>query len=742
MVAIPDFSSGAMEHWGLITFREAYLLYDPEKSSIQSQQSTADLAAHEMAHMWFGNLVTMEWWDDLWLNEGFATYMKYKGVDEQHPEWNALSKFVTNDLHIAMKLDSFANSHPIVQPVFHPDEITELFDKISYAKGASILRMLEFFIGQENFRNGISNFLKKHKYKNAKTADLWEELSNTSGLQGNRSISSIMKTWTEQMGFPYVTIRKYQNSTTFVAKQERFLKNVQRQKRQAESVHKYIWSIPLSYITNDGKNGIVWIHDDKETEFTIPTQNLEWVKFNVNQTGYYLVNYEPDGWKKLTDLLLTNYEVLTPEDRASLLFDSFFLGQAGIIETDIFLTMTKYLKKETHVIPWKTASDSFSRIIELLENTGIELLLQGYIKDLTHDLYKELGWKILDSSLDSLLQATIISMACYSRNQVCLSDATQNFQNWTRGEKISPNLRSLALKYGIQTTEKESDWNNMWSKYLTEKSPSEKREYLMSLGRTKQAHMISKYLELSLDESIVRSQDFFIALNSMTNNPVERPLVWNFIREKWPILVKRFTLNSRNLGKAVKALCITFTTEKQLKEMQDFFSKYPDAGAGKRGRLQALEAVQNNIYWIKTHSNAVKNWLEIENPAPWYYHRLPLHIIPEHYDLTLYPMLNSDVFNGTVAITVRLTAPSKFFLVHSVKLNISKTEVISEYDGQVVELEDTFEYKENNYLVLKAGRKLPVGKYKLFFEFQGPFILVLEGLYKSSYVNPDTKERR
>ncbi|GFX11182.1 endoplasmic reticulum aminopeptidase 2 [Trichonephila clavipes] len=176
--------------------------------------------------------------------------------------------------------------------------------------------------------------------------------------------------------------------------------------------------------------------------------------------------------------------------------------------------------------------------------------------------------------------------------------------------------------------------------------------------------------------------------------------------------------------------------------MQDFFSKYPDAGAGKRGRLQALEAVQNNIYWIKTHSNAVKDWLEIENPAPWYYHRLPLHIIPEHYDLTLYPMLNSDIFNGTVAITVRLTAPSKFFLVHSVKLNNSKIEVISEYDGQAVELEDIFEYKENNYLVLKAGRKLPVGKYKLYFEFRGPFILVLEGLYKSSYVNPETKERR
>ncbi|GFX11180.1 hypothetical protein TNCV_4424391 [Trichonephila clavipes] len=253
------------------------------------------------------------------------------------------------------------------------------------------------------------------------------------------------------------------------------------------------------------------------------------INYSVHQNHIPQINgFGPRQW-----------HVLTPEDRASLLFDSFFLGQAGIIQTDIFLTMTTYLKKETHVIPWKTASDSFSRLMELLENSGIELLLQGYIKDLTHDLYKKLGWKILDSSLDSLLQTTIISMSCYFRNQVCLSDATQIFQSWTRGEKISPNLRNLVLKYGIQTTGKESDWNYMWSKYLTEKSPSEKREYLMSLGKVKQAHMISKYLEYSLDESKVRSQDFFIALNSMANNPVERPLVWNFIREKWPILVER-----------------------------------------------------------------------------------------------------------------------------------------------------------------------------------------------------------
>ncbi|GBN44911.1 Glutamyl aminopeptidase [Araneus ventricosus] len=217
---------------------------------------------------WFGNLMTMEWWDDLWLNEGFASYMEYKGVAHQHPEWNPMTKIITTDLQPVMIADSSINSHPIVQHVVHPDEITEIFDRISYAKGASVLRMLEFFAGEKNFRTGITNFLKKHEYKNAQTSDLWEEISNACGYQGNRSISSIMKTWTEQMGFPYVTIKRRQNSTVFVAKQKRFLKNAAVQRERAESIHKYVWSIPLSYMTSDGKSGIVWIHEAEESKTT------------------------------------------------------------------------------------------------------------------------------------------------------------------------------------------------------------------------------------------------------------------------------------------------------------------------------------------------------------------------------------------------------------------------------------------------------------------------------------------
>ena len=188
----------------IFRYRETNLLFDERESSSPNKQRVASVVSHELAHQWFGNLVTLSWWDDLWLNEGFASYIEYKGVANYHPDWDMESQFLTHDLHRVMDLDATISSHPIVQPVNHPDQITEIFDAISYSKGASVLRMLEDFMGAEEFRIGIKRFLKKHEYGNAVTADLWQELSSVSSKQLN--ISRIMDTWTRQMGYPVLTV--------------------------------------------------------------------------------------------------------------------------------------------------------------------------------------------------------------------------------------------------------------------------------------------------------------------------------------------------------------------------------------------------------------------------------------------------------------------------------------------------------------------------------------------------------
>ncbi|CAL1297547.1 unnamed protein product [Larinioides sclopetarius] len=382
----------------------------------------------------------------------------------------------------------------------------------------------------------------------------------------------------------------------------------------------------------------------------------------------------------------------------------------------------------------------------MLEDTQVNVMLKGYIKDLTSDLYEQLGWRTSENHLDNLLRTTIIGLACHSGNQKCLSHASQLFQNWTQGQEIPSSLRSLVYNFGMSEIGREEQWNYMWSRYLLEESAAQKKTIMNGLAHVRKPYLILRYLDYAMDPEKVRSQDFFTILSYIAGNPVGRPLVWNFIRDNWTALVERFTLNNRYLGNAVKKICSYFTTEKQLEEMRSFFAKYPDAGAGKRRRQQALEAVQNNIRWIQRHVQGLKEWLEVEGPTPWYSPRLPSHTVPEHYDLHLHPSLTQDGFQGRVSIVVALRKPADRLLVHKAKLlNVSEAQVWSVLDSgelEKIEIQNKTEHEENEFLVLRIAEKLPVGRYRLYFEFEGPLALSLKGFYKSSYLDPQTQQRK
>ncbi|MCH8940542.1 MAG: M1 family peptidase, partial [Chloroflexi bacterium] len=220
-IAIPDFAAGAMENWGAITYRETALLVDPAISSAATRQRVAEVISHEMAHMWFGDLVTMVWWDDLWLNESFASWMGDKAVNHIHPEWKMWTQFVANDTIRALSLDGLKNSHPIEATVKTPAEVEELFDAISYSKGASIIRMLEDYLSPETFRAGLQKYLSAHQYSNARTSDLWESMEAASG----KPVKSLMDTWTSQMGYPVLNVESKHNDNglTLEVSQSRFL---------------------------------------------------------------------------------------------------------------------------------------------------------------------------------------------------------------------------------------------------------------------------------------------------------------------------------------------------------------------------------------------------------------------------------------------------------------------------------------------------------------------------------------
>src|SRR6266699_3779852 len=272
LIAVPEFAAGAMENWGAITFREIVLLVDKD-SSIRIKKQVAEVIAHEISHQWFGDLVTMKWWDDLWLNESFATFMAYKVVDSAYPQWKIWQDFVKNSTGGAMARDALNSTNPIEAKVRSPEEIEELFDEISYGKGASILRMIEAYLGPDKFQKGVSKYLQQFRYSNASGRDLWDHLQQASGLD----VSHIMGEWISKIGYPVVKASLSQGK--LVLEQERFLLSGAREKQ--------IWPIPVT-ITVDGKTQQLLL-DKEKTEVKI--SNPKSLKLNVDRTGFYRTDY-------------------------------------------------------------------------------------------------------------------------------------------------------------------------------------------------------------------------------------------------------------------------------------------------------------------------------------------------------------------------------------------------------------------------------------------------------------------
>jgi len=613
MIAIPDFVSGAMEHWGLITYRETNLLYDSQESSSANQQRVATVVSHELAHQWFGNLVTLEWWDDLWLNEGFASYMEYKGVANYHPDWEMESQFLTLDLHRVLDLDATINSHPIVQEVAHPDQITEIFDTISYAKGASVLRMLEQFMGAEEFRKGVHLFLKRYKYRNAVTNDLWQALEEVSTKQ--LPIKKIMDSWTRQMGYPVVQIEKL-GPGEYRVKQERYLTDQDAWRESAPSPYDYKWEVPITWIhSGNNQSSLKWLgKEESMTEVSVPS-TVDWVKFNVGQFGFYRVNYPAQDWENLAQLLVNNPDALGPMDRASLLNDAFSLAESGHIGYNVPMAMTKYLSKEKHLVPWDTTYDKLISMGKLLQKTSTYRLYRNYIVDIISDHYDRLGWEDEGSHVEKMNRYNILGLACKNGHRGCNEEAKNIFQKWIKDETvyIKPNIRTLVYKYGMAASGDADTWEILFQRYLREKNAQEKRKLLYGLAQIKEPWVLHRFIDLAKDESNIRSQDYFSALSYISNNPSGNMLVWNFVQSEWKYLVQRFTLNDRYLGRLPKTVVEGFSTEFELKQVQRFFEENPEAGAGARARKQAVEQIENNIKWLKEHREVVHNWLEERN---------------------------------------------------------------------------------------------------------------------------------
>ncbi|XP_010724343.1 endoplasmic reticulum aminopeptidase 1 [Meleagris gallopavo] len=637
LAAIPDFQSGAMENWGLTTYRESALLYDPEKSSASSRLWITMVVAHELAHQWFGNLVTMEWWNDLWLNEGFAKFMELLSVNVTHPELRVEDYFLRRCFD-AMEVDALNSSHPVSTPVEDPAQILEMFDEVSYEKGSCILNMLRDFLTADVFKAGLVQYLRKYSYQNTKNEDLWDSLTNIcpavgiekSELQGDGfcrrnqqsssnahwtketiDVKAMMDTWTLQKGFPLVTVTV--SGKNVHLQQEHYRKGVD---SLSPTENGYLWHIPLTYITSKSHSVQRFLMRTK-TDVIILPEEVEWVKFNVDMNGYYIVHYENDGWDRLINLLRENHTMISSNDRASLINNIFQLVRVKRLSISKAFDLTLYMKRETQIMPVLQGMNELVPIYKLMERRDMddtEKQLKDYIVNLFKDLIDKQLWSDEGSVSERMLRQSLLMFACVRRYQPCVDKAEEYFSKWQKSNgtlRLPADVKTAVYIVGAQTSE---GWDFLLSKYQHHSFSVDKDKIASALSLTRNKDKLQWLMEEGLRGDIIKTQDFPYIIVSVARNPSGYHLAWTFLRENWEKLIEKFELGSSSIAGIVTGVTNQYSTRPQLAQVKEFFSSLEEKSAQLRCIQQAIETIEDNIEWMDRYSEEIKMWLQKNQP--------------------------------------------------------------------------------------------------------------------------------
>ncbi|XP_020820815.1 aminopeptidase N [Phascolarctos cinereus] len=621
-VGLPDFSAGAMENWGLVTYRENSLLFDELSSSISNKERVVTVIAHELAHQWFGNLVTVEWWNDLWLNEGFASYVEYLGADFAEPSWNLKDLIVLNDVHQVMAIDALASSHPLSTPedeINTPAQISELFDTITYSKGASVLRMLSSFLTEDLFKTGLSSYLHTFSYNNTVYQNLWDHLQQAvdrqTAVQLPVSVQEIMDRWILQMGFPVLKL----DTTTGVLSQQHFLldptSNVTR-----SSQFNYQWIVPISATKKEGGSYSGWLSGDESAVYDQlkVTNDNDWVLLNINMTGYYLVNYDDRNWKQLQNELQTNLASIPVINRAQIIHDGFNLARAQHIPTTLALENTLFLENEVEYMPWEAALSSLSYFQLMFDRSEVYGPMKNYLKRLVTPLFEHFksltnNWADRPPTLtEQYNEINAISTACSNGIVECGDLASNLFKQWMNdpsNNPIHPNLRSTIYCNAIARGGEE-EWEFAWNQFLNATLVTEADKLRSGMACSKEVWILQRYLSYALDPTLIRKQDATSTIISICRNVIGQSLTWDFIRANWKKLFEDYGGGSFSFSSLIQGVTQRFSTEFELQQLEQFEQDNMDVGfgSGTRALEQALEKTRSNINWVNENKELVLVW--------------------------------------------------------------------------------------------------------------------------------------
>lgn len=610
MVAIPDFGSGAMENWGLVTYRTVYLLYDEENSSTKTKQNIAYVVGHELAHQWFGNLVTMDWWTDLWLNEGFATWVGTLAADFLFPEWNSWREFIVDDHASGLKLDALRSSHPIEVDVRNPAEINQIFDAISYSKGAAVIRMLVSYLGEADFKSGMQSYLRKHMYGNATTNDLWHSLGEASG----KPVNEIMTSWTRQIGYPVLHVTRA-SSTTLKLCQQRYLSagDVKEEDDQC------LWWIPLRMALFDGSRQQPSIRNDiqskKEASIEIDPR-VTFFKFNFGTTGFFRVSYPEQDFKHLSSAISRG--ILSAEDRIGLLNDAFSLAYSGNHSLTVPLSLLESFRDESDYLVWSEISTHLSLLHSIWWEQPIEIRnkISSLIRHLCQKPLKVLGFEPAEEGepeITGLLRALIIGLAGRHNDQGVIAEAKERFSDFLQGKtgRIHPNLRGTVFGIVVRSGGV-AEFDAVFNLYRTMTTVDQKLHALRALGTSRDLSVLEKALSLVFTEH-VRQQDVTYVISVVGANSAGRRLAWKFVMENWSRLYESYNRGSISiLSNIVSGTTQHFTQDQDAEAVENFFLG-KEVSSLTRSISQSLEKIKASSKLLQRDCMNVRNWLFSQN---------------------------------------------------------------------------------------------------------------------------------
>jgi len=549
-----------------------------------------------LAHQWFGNLVTMDWWNELWLNEGFATWVGWYAVDHLHPDWNVWGQFVTDSMQMAFQLDSLRTSHPIEVPVRNALEVDQIFDHISYLKGSSVIRMLASHLGVKTFLKGVAEYLKAHTYANARTNDLWKALSDASG----QDVTTFMDPWIRKIGFPVVTVAEEPGQIS--VKQSRFLTAGEVKPEEDETV----WWIPLGLKTGPSAT------DAQREPFvtkedTYRDIDTSFYKVNADQTGFYRTNLPPQRLEQISK----NLDKLTVEDKIGLVGDAGALAVAGEGTTPGVLSLLEGFVSETNYLVWSEVIASLGKIRSTFSaDVQVSEGLRNYALKLVTTATDKIGWAFApgEDYLTGQLRALLLNTAGSAGHQATVDEAQKRFHAFVAGDAkaIHPSLRAAVFRVAVKNGGEDA-YKAVRKEYQETKSIDGKEIALRSMGSIQTPELATDYLRFAFGGNVA-IQDLHSVGASLANNSKTRGAVWNYIKQEWPMIREKLGGNMVVLERFLRMSLLKFSDEEVEQDIAKFFSDKDNTGYD-RGLAVVSDTIKGNARYKKRDLEVTREWL-------------------------------------------------------------------------------------------------------------------------------------